>query len=287
LAVKPQDSDTFLREVDDELRRERVTSFFTRYGSWIIGGVLLLLAAIGGWIYWQHSQATAAGEASEKLIQVVEQLDGHNARAAAGTIDELAGSDRPGYRIAGLFARANAQIQTNAIPAAIDTLKSIAGDDSAPQPYRDVALIRQTQLEFDRLNPNEVIQRLQPFAQTGNPWHGSAGEMMGVALMKAGHPDQAARVFEALARDLSVPDSIRARATQLASTLGVDTFELDPTILRQAEQAAAAPPQPAPAAAAAPGAAPGNAAGARANAPAPAGNAAAPVRAAQPAQTKQ
>jgi hypothetical protein len=32
LAVKPKDSDTFVREVDEELRRERVSSFMSRYG---------------------------------------------------------------------------------------------------------------------------------------------------------------------------------------------------------------------------------------------------------------
>ena len=157
MAVTPKDSDTFLREVDEELRRERVNSFVARWGWYILGGAVLLLAAIGGYIWWQHHQNVQAGQASEKLIQSQDQLDARNARGAAATIDELASSDRAGYRIAALFQRANAQIQTNAVPAAVETLKGIANDASAPQPYRDAALIRQTQLEFDSLNANQIV----------------------------------------------------------------------------------------------------------------------------------
>jgi hypothetical protein len=269
LAVTPKD-DSFLREVDDELRRERVGSFMTRYGWYILGAAALLLAAIGGYIWWQHRQTVQAGGYSEKLVQVIEQIDANNARAAAPAIDELAASNSPGYRVAALFARANAQVATNAVPAAIETLKGIAADADAPQPYRDAALIRQTQLEFDSLNPGQVVQRLQPFAQAGNPWHGSAGEMLGVALMKAQRTDQAARVFEALSRDQTVPESIRARAIQMASSLGVDAVQIDPTIGQPVAAPAGAAPAGAPAGA--PAAAP---AGAPAEAPA------------QPAQTKQ
>jgi hypothetical protein len=233
LAVKPKDSDTFVREVDEELRRDRVTSLFTRYGWYIIGGVVLILAAIGGWIWWQNRQAELAGQESEKLIQVIEQLDRNNAKGAAGMIDELAASDRDGYRIAALFTRANAQISTGAIPAAVETLKGIAADGDAPQPYRDAALIRQTQLEMDNLPPSQLEQRLRPLAQPGNAWHGSAGEMLAVALIRQQKFQEAGRVFEAMAKDQSVPDTIRARAIQMASSLGIDAVQLDPSMTGQ------------------------------------------------------
>ncbi len=252
MAVKPKDeSDTFLREVDEELRRERVGSFVTQYGKWIIGGIIALLAIIGGWIWWQHRQTVAAGELSEKLIQAQEQIERNNAAAAAPTIDELAASGTDGYRLAALFLRANAQVSTNAVPAAIETLKGIVNDADAPQAYRDVALIRQTQLELDNLPPEQIVERLRPFAQTGNAFHGTAGEMLGVALMRQQKFAEAGRVFEAIARDRGVPETIRARAIQMASSLGIDAVQIDPAIAEQAggggapavEQGQPAPPK--------------------------------------------
>lgn len=238
LAVKPRDDDAFLREVDEELRRDQVSGFFTRYGWWIIGGAVLLLAAVGGAIWWNQRQAAQAGEGSQKLVQVIEQLDANNARGASAAIDELAASDRAAYRYSALFLRANAQIQTNAIPAAVATLGSIAGDENAPQPYRDAALIRQTQLEYDQLPPAQVVQRLQGYARAGNPWLGTTGEMVAVALIRQQRGPQAAQILSAMARDPGVPESIKSRAIQMASALGVDAVQLDPSI-EQAAQASA------------------------------------------------
>lgn len=231
LAVKPKsEGDTFLREVDEELRAERVSNFVARYGTWIITGVVAVLAVVGGWIWWQHRQTVAAGDLSEKLIQVSDQIEKNNATGPAATIDALAASGSEGHRIAALFARANAQLSTNAVPAAIDTLKGIAADGSAPQPYRDAALIRQTLLEFDAIPPEQVVARMRPFAAAGNAWHGTAGELLAAAFIKQNKPQDAGRVFEAMARDQAVPESIRARAIQMASTFGIDTVQLDPAL---------------------------------------------------------
>ena len=257
MAVKPKDDkDVFLREVDEELRKERVGNFVTRYGTWLIVGAVLLLAAVGGWMWWRNNQAEAAGALSEKLIQAEQQLGQNNAKGAAEKIDELVASDRPGYRISGLFLRANAQEATNAIPAAIETLKQIANDGEAPQPYRDAALIRQTLLEYETIPPEQVIERMRPFAQEGNAWHGTAGELMGMALLRQQKNQEAGRVFEAVARDRSVPEAIRQRAIQMVSTLGIDAVQVEPSIgeVPQTEQGAA------PGAAQAPAAAPAQAA---------------------------
>ena len=52
-------NDEFIREVDDEYRRDRVAQIWKRYNGLIIGGVLVMLALVGGWRYWEHMQETA------------------------------------------------------------------------------------------------------------------------------------------------------------------------------------------------------------------------------------
>src|SRR3546814_17020434 len=72
--------------------------------------------------------------------------------------------------------------------AAIAQYKAIAADTRLAPPFRDLALIRQTALEFDTLQPQEVVDRLKPLATEGNPWFGSAGEMVAIAYMTLRKP---------------------------------------------------------------------------------------------------
>lgn len=241
LALKPDDGETFLREVDDELRREQMTHFMKRYGWALVAAVLLMLAGIGGWIWWKARAAAAAEVQGESLIAALDSLEAGNRAAATPKLDALAGGDVPAYRAASLFARANSQTAAGNAPAAIATLRSIAANQDFDESYRQAALIRQTQLEFDSLPPQQVVQRLRPLARPGSPWLGSAGEMLGVAYLKMHRPDLAGPVFASVGRDENVPPSIRTRAVQMAGSLGVNAVD-------EPAAPAVAPAGPAPAA---------------------------------------
>jgi hypothetical protein len=222
LAIKPKDNETFYREVDEELRKEQLSTFWKRYGLIVIGAVVLLLAAIGGYIWWQNRQEVKAGERGEALVAVLDEIQAGKAKEAAPKLDPIAQEGGPGYRAAALLTKADIALQQGNAQAAVATFKQVAEDEDLAQPYRQLALIRQTTAEYDRIPPAEVIRRLQPLAQAGNPWFGSAGELVALAYLKQKQPARAAPIFAALAKDESLPSSIRSRALQMAGALGVD-----------------------------------------------------------------
>ena len=102
----------------------------------------------------------------------------------------------------------------------------VASDTSVPQPWRDLALIRQTAAEFDSIKPELVVTRLRPLAAKGNPWFGSAGEMVAAAYLKMGKAELAGKMFADIGKDENVPETIRSRAVQMAGSLGVDSAPL-------------------------------------------------------------
>jgi hypothetical protein len=222
LAIKPAENETFYREVDEELRRDQLQSFWNRYGLLVIGAVVLLLAAIGGAIWWKNRQAEQAGERGEQLAAVFDEVQAGRTKAALPKLDGLAADAGPGYKAAALLTKADIAVQNNDLKGATATFRQVAADEKLAEPYRQLALVRQTALEFDALPPADVIRRLDALAKPGNPWFGSAGEMVALAHLKSNRPQQAAPIFAALARDESLPSSIRSRAVQMAGALGVD-----------------------------------------------------------------
>ena len=236
MAIKPKDNESFYREVDEELRRDQVRTYWERYGKLAILGVLLFLAAIAGVIWWNNQQQVKAGNRSEQLVAAFDELAKGDRKAAVPKLDELAKSESEGHRAAALLSKAALAIEGNDLPAAAGIYRQIHEDKALPQPYRDLALVRMTHAEYDKLQPQVVIDRLKPMATPGNPWFGSAGEMVAIAYLKLNKPQEAARIFAAMVKDQQVPDSARRRAQDMAGSLGVDAIEDTPAAAQEGSQ---------------------------------------------------
>jgi hypothetical protein len=222
LALPPDSTETFIREVDENLRRDQARDFARSYGPWLIGAMIMLLAAIGGYLYWQNRQQEQAAKQSEELSKIITDIGEGNLTTAPARLDAMAAKANDAYRASALLTRAALAIQQRDLKLAAAKYHEVAADDGLPQPYRDLATVRAAAIEFDNLKPEEVVARLQPLAKPGNPWFGSAGEMTAMALLKQNRKAEAGRLFAQIAADKAVPDSIRSRAVQIAGTLGVD-----------------------------------------------------------------
>ena len=222
MALAPgQTQESFIREVDENLRRSQAENFAKRYGKWLIVAAVLFLLAVAGWQYWRSQQASQAAANSEALSAVFTDIgQGKDANApqrldaiAAKANDSMAGSAR--------LTRAALALQSGDRTTALAQYKAIMEDEGVPQSYRDAATVRLTQMEFDTLKPDEVIARLQPLSVKDNAWFGSAGEMTALAMLKANRRSEAARLLTAIGADRSVPAPIRGRAEQLGSALAI------------------------------------------------------------------
>lgn len=222
MALTPQTNEAFLREVDEELRRDQLEKFGRRWGKWLAIALVAALLVFAGVLYWLHARDEKAGREGEQLSALLNDLDRGNDAKAPATLAALAQSSQPGYRSAAILLKADLALSHNDVAAAAKGYQSVIDDDALPKPYRDAALVRLVAAEFDTMPPDQVIARLKPLAAPGNPWFGSAGEMSAVAYLKLGKPNQAGPIFAAVARDKLVPDSIRNRAAQIASGLGID-----------------------------------------------------------------
>lgn len=222
MALPPDTADAFVREVDENLRRDQTEEFLKRNLRWIIGGALLLLVAIGGYFWWENHQKSVSREEGEQLAEARQRVSDGNVDGAIKQLVPLSESSIDTTRASALFTRAALALRKNDNKAAIGLYQEIEGDSGLPQPYRDVALIRRTMIEYDSIKPDEVITRLANLAKPGEPYFGTAGELTGMAMLAKGDKAGAGQLFARLAADKSVPQTIRSRAAQIAGSLGVD-----------------------------------------------------------------
>jgi hypothetical protein len=222
----PPSNEVFLREVDEELRKDQLQSLWKRWGRWAVAAIVLGLSAWGGWIWWESRRTEAAALEGEKLSQAIDELQAGSGAAAEAKLKSLTGSDHSGYRASAKMALAGTMMQKGDLMGAAKAFGEIASDETIAQPLRDLALIRQTAAEFDAMKPSDVIARLRPLAVKGQPWFGSAGELVAAAHLKSGRPDLAGRLYADIGRDEGVPETLRSRAVQMAGALGVDAVNI-------------------------------------------------------------
>jgi hypothetical protein len=224
LALPPSGTtdEAFLREVDEEYRRDQVANIWRRYGRWIIAAVVVALLALAVFLYLDHRGNSAAGQRGEQYDAALRMLNEGQGDKAVAEFDKLAGG-KDGYAALSKIAQGNALLERGNAKGAAAKFAEVAGNSAFEQPYRDMALVRQTVAEFDTLKPDAVIQRLKPMTDPNSPWLGTAGEMVAAAYLKAGNRAEAGKMYAQIAQGgEKVPESVRARVVQLAGVLGVD-----------------------------------------------------------------
>jgi hypothetical protein len=221
LALTPTDNQAFVREVDEDLRRDQIGGVVRRWGKLIAIAVAVGLIALAAFLYWQHRRAEQAGAEGEQLTTLLDEAAAGRAGANDPRLATLAQSSRTGTQAMARMLQAALAARTDPTAGAA-SFQAIADDADLPQAVRDVAAIRGTTLQFDRLPPQQVVDRLKGLAVPGNPWFGSAGELTGLAQLKLNRPDLAGPLFAKIAADATVPATLRGRAAAMASALGQD-----------------------------------------------------------------
>ena len=217
--------DALLREVDDALREDQLLGFLTRHGKTLAVVVIIGLAALGGYLWWDHSRKVAMDIQGEQFTLALDRVENNHLASGDKELARLAQEGGAGTAAAARLMRGGIALEQGRRDEAIKLFGEVAADSAAPQPFRDLATVRQVATGFDAMPPAEVVARLKPLAVAGSPWFGPAGELLGLAYLKQDQPKLAGPLFAAIARDKEAPESLRRRARQMAGLLGVDAVD--------------------------------------------------------------
>jgi hypothetical protein len=207
------DYDVF-QEVDEEVRREQLQKLWERYQNYVYAGVILVLAAVGGWRgydWYMAKQAAENGSAFEDAVA----LSGRGEHAdAEGAFAKLANEGTPGYRALARLRQA-AELADREPKSAIAAYERIAGDNSIGPVLQDLAGLRAGALLIDQSNFDIARARLEPLASSGRTFRHSARELLALSSWRANDIPAAKRWFDLIMTDAETPQQIRSRVEML------------------------------------------------------------------------
>lgn len=217
------EDEVLIREIDEAVREDALLTFMRDHGIKVLGGIVALIAALGGYMLWDNSREASLERQSETLIAALDYADQRDFITANDKIAPLLGDgNSAGARAAARFMKAGNALEERDTATALTLYKAIAADPSTPPVLRDLAIVREVSIAFDTMKPADVIARLGPLAKPGQPLFGSAAELVAMAHLEAGNRADAGKLFAELAKDEDQSETLRSRARQMAGLMGVD-----------------------------------------------------------------
>lgn len=213
-------NDSFIDEVTEELRRDRLYGAFRRYG-WI--GILVVLLIVGGagWREYSRAQDRAAAEAWGDAVLAAEASGDP---AAIMAIDARGSEGRE--TLAALLA-ASAWTDAGEREAAMTALREVAADTDQSSALRELAELKLVMLAGSDMDPSERDATLTRLSRAGAPFELLALEQMAVALIGAGRADDAVTLIRQIQQKDALSEALRRRLSEMMIALGAEPEPAD------------------------------------------------------------
>jgi hypothetical protein len=211
--------DSFIREVNDEIRREQAKALWDRYGPALLVIALLVVlgtAAFVGYRYWDETRANRSGDTFSQALKLANDGKADEALAA---LDSL---EKDGYGAYPLLARmrgATVKADKGDVDAAVKDFDGVAADTAIPSGIRDIARLRAALLLVDHGSFADVSSRVEALTADTNTLRHTAREALGLAAWKEGKTQDALKLFDQIASDDGAPRNTRERATLMSELI--------------------------------------------------------------------
>ena len=196
-----------LRQVDEDLRKEKLTSLWNRFKIYIISITLLLIISVSVYQYLEISKY------NEKVSTIEKYYKASNNGSINEILDELETiktSNKFSQNLIDLkmadihLVKGNKELGLEKLEQIFKSKnKSILGD---------LALYKYLMLKIDEITLNEVNSLIENFNSKENNFNYLFSELVGIKNIIDGQYSEGKIIFESLINDASVSNEIKIRA---------------------------------------------------------------------------
>ena len=208
------------REVDEEVRKERIGDLWKRYGSVVIALVTVVILGVAGYKAWTYFDQQRKLEQAEAFAAALALEEAGQSAEAAAAFAALADDGDKGYPLLATFHRARLLFEAGDTEGAIALWDQVARSAAAGPGFQGVATLLSVRHQIGSADPAALRARLEPMTSEGSAFRSGAMELLAVLALEAGDNEEALNLYREIADDLTAPPGLRARAAQMLAVLG-------------------------------------------------------------------
>ncbi|SIS88364.1 hypothetical protein SAMN05421759_10588 [Roseivivax lentus] len=208
--------DSFIDEVTEEVRRDRLYGYLRRYG-WI--AILAVLLLVGGAAWREYSAAQERAEAQAFGSAVLAALESDEAADRRAALEGIA-APGPGAEAILNMLRAAQNAEAGDTAAAIAAYEAVATNGEVAEIYRNMASFKALTTGAATMPADERRQGFEALERPGHPMRLLASEQLALIEIETGNRDAALERLQAILADAEATQGLRRRASQLIVALG-------------------------------------------------------------------
>jgi len=206
------ENDSFIEEVSDEVRRDKLFGFFKKY-LWVFIAIVIFI--VGGAAVNEYLKARKETEAQA----VGEALLAAQATDDAGAFADIAANGGTTAILARLDQAAVLAFEGQA-GAAATILDEIASDGDVLPLYRDLALLKSVMVNGENMSAADLDSAFAGLTSDGAPFRLLAIEQRAIVNLRKGDTAAALSDLGEILLDASATQDLRTRAQELTISLG-------------------------------------------------------------------
>ena len=200
-------------EINEDMKRDRAQQVWARYGKYVVGTALAVIAVVGGiqgFDSWKRSQAQAAATLYYQSLA---------AEDAPAALSDVMSDLTSGYALMGRFQLAAGLAAGGDLGGAEAAYDALAADTSIAPLYQQAALLMAVMNAPEGSDAGALQDKLAPLVDADGPWQPLALELSVALDLQSGNKVAALTKLEVLEKLETAPNELRQRAARLSGVL--------------------------------------------------------------------
>ncbi len=213
------ETDSFVQEVDESLRQDRMLDLAKRYGVWVIGVFVVAILGVLAWQVWQGHTRDVARQHAERYVAAQQLAREGNLDQAKAEFERLTRDGPQIYRTMAGMEHAAVLQQQGDLQGALTEFDRL-GSSASDQTMRQTAQMRAAYIAADTEDFAAMQRRLQPIIDSHTRFSFLARELLAIEAWEAGQPDIARTQLQTLTLAFDAPQALKQRAQLALSVVG-------------------------------------------------------------------